>query len=97
VNQNFISPPANQFRALVGFGDTNRRGWNAAATMVYDYRAGILNFATLQVTYNTDCCGVSVQVRRLNFGTRDDTQYRVAFSIANIGQFGNLRKQERLF
>ena len=31
------------------------------------------------------------------FGVRDDTAYRFAFSIANIGTFGNLKKQERLF
>jgi hypothetical protein len=46
-----------------------------------------------------------MQYRRYNFdivsatGTtvRDDTQYRIAFTIANVGQFGNMRKQERLF
>ena len=35
--------------------------------------------------------------RRFNFGVRDDTTYRFQFSIANIGSFGNLKKQERLF
>ncbi len=97
LNQNYLSPPANQFRGLVGFGDTNRRGWNGAVSAVYDYRASTLQYAVAQVTYNTDCCGISVQLRRLNFGTRDDTQYRVAFTIANVGSFGNMRKQERIF
>jgi LPS-assembly protein len=92
-----ISPPANQFRAQVGYGDLNRKGWNTAASMVYDYKLAILEFAIAQVTYNTDCCGLSFEYRRLNFGARDDTQYRIAFSIANIGTFGNLKKQERLF
>ncbi len=92
-----ISPPANQFRAQVGYGDLNRKGWNTAVSTVYDYRLAVLEFAIAQVTYNTDCCGLSFEYRRLNFGARDDTQYRVAFSIANIGTFGNLKKQERLF
>ncbi len=92
-----ISPPANQFRAQVGYGDPNRRGWNSAFSTIYDYRLGIQEFAIGQVTYNTDCCGVSVEWKRSNYGIRDDTQYRVAFSIANIGTFGNLKKQERLF
>jgi LPS-assembly protein len=92
-----LSPPANQLRGTAGFGDQNHRGWNAAITGIYDYRKAILQFATTQVTYNTDCCGFSVQYRRFNFGTRNDTQYRIAFTIANIGTFGTLKKQERVF
>jgi LPS-assembly protein len=92
-----IAPSANQIRGTFGFGDPNRKGWNGAFTTVYDYRQGIQQFAIAQVTYNTDCCGVSFEVRRFDFGARDDTQYRVAFSIANIGTFGNLKKQERIF
>jgi LPS-assembly protein len=92
-----IAPVANQFRATFGFGDPNRKGWNGAFTTVYDYRLGIQQFAIAQATYNTDCCGFSFEIRRYDFGTRDDTQYRVAFSIANIGTFGNLKKQERIF
>jgi len=50
------------------------------------------------VTYNSDCCGLSVQYRRFNFGTRPgDDQFRVAFAIANIGSFGTLKRQERIF
>ena len=52
--------------------------------------------ATTQVTYNTDCCGISVEYRRFNIGTRDDTQYRIAFAVSNVGTFGTLKKQERI-
>jgi LPS-assembly protein len=56
-----------------------------------------LQYTTAQVTYNTDCCGLSVQFRRFNIGTRDESQFRVAFAISNIGTFGNLRRQDRTF
>jgi LPS-assembly protein len=92
-----VSGPTNQFSAQVGYGDPNRKGWNAAFSTIYDFRVGIQEYAVGQVTYNTDCCGFSVEYRRSNFGVRDDTTYRFAFSIANIGTFGNLKKQERLF
>ncbi len=92
-----LTPYANQYRFRMGFGDANKRGWNAAVDAVYDYRAQVLQYSTTQVTYNTDCCGFSVQYRRYNIGIRDETQYRVAFSIANFGSFGTLRKQDRLF
>ena len=92
-----LTPSANQFRGAIGFGDSNRRGWNAGFTTIYDYRVGAMQYATTQVTYNTDCCGFSVQFRRFNFGTRNENQYRVAFAVANIGTFGTLKKQERMF
>lgn len=92
-----LSPQNNQFRGLLGWGADNRRGWNAAFNAIYDYRVGVLQFANTQITYNTDCCGFSVQYRRFSFGTRNENQFRVAFSIANIGSFGTLRKQERFF
>jgi LPS-assembly protein len=92
-----VSGPANQFQSQFGYGDPNRKGWNAAFSTIYDFRQSIQEFAIAQVTYNTDCCGFSVEYRRFNFGARDDTSYRFAFSIANIGTFGNLKKQERLF
>ncbi len=92
-----IAPPADQVRGTFGYGETNRRGWNAAVSSVYDYRIGRMQFATVQATYNTNCCGLSVQFRRFEFGARNDNQYRVAFTIANIGSFGTLKKQERLF
>lgn len=92
-----LSPNANQFRGALGFGNPNHRGWNAGFTSVYDFRIGAMQFTTTQVTYNTDCCGLSVQYRRFNFGTRNENQFRLAFAVANIGTFGTLKKQERLF
>jgi LPS-assembly protein len=92
-----LSPNANQFRGALGFGNPNHRGWNAAFTSVYDFRIGTMQFATTQVTYNTDCCGISVQYRRFNFGSRYENQFRIAFAVANIGTFGTLKKQERMF
>jgi LPS-assembly protein len=92
-----LTPDANQLRGTVGFGDPNHRGWNAAFQAVFDYRIGVMQFATTQITYNTDCCGFSVQYRRFSFGTRNENQYRLSFVVANIGSFGTLKKQERLF
>jgi LPS-assembly protein len=92
-----LTPSANQLRTTIGYGDPNRRGFNTASTVIYDYRQGFLTYASAQVNYNTDCCGVSVQYRRFAFGTRNENQFRVAFSIANVGSFGTLKKQERLF
>ena len=102
-----LTPDANQFRWRVWMGDTNKRGWNAGLDSIYDYRQGELLWTTAQVTYNTDCCGLSVQYRRIYRAPTisngvvtsqpQDNSFAVAFSVANIGQFGTLRKQDRLF
>ena len=92
-----LTPAANQFHFRTGFGDANRRGFNGGLDVQYDYRQAVLQYWTAQVTYNTDCCGLSVQYRRYNIGVRDEGQWRIAFAIANIGTLGTLRKQDRLF
>jgi LPS-assembly protein len=96
-NNPVLTPAANQLRGTFGVGDANRRGWNAAVNMNYDYTKGYVQYTTATVNYNTDCCGISVQYRHFDLLTRNENQFRVSFSIANIGSFGNLRKQERLF
>ncbi len=92
-----LTASANQYRFRVGFGDSQHRGWNAAVDGAYDYKKNLLSYAIAQVTYNTDCCGFSVQLRRINLGLRDETQYEFSFAIANIGNFGSLKKNDRLF
>ena len=96
-----LTPNANQFRGRIWVGDTNKRGWNAGVDAIYDYRQNYL-WATAQVTYNTDCCGLSVQYRQTILanptgGVVVDDTYAVSFSLANIGAFGTLSKQARLF
>ncbi len=91
------APGSNQLRGQITYGGDNRRGWNYGFSMFYDYRKGAMQFAQSQVTYNTDCCGISVQYRRFDFGTRNENQFRVAFAVSNIGSVGTLRKQDRIF
>ena len=94
-------PSANQLTATFGYGNDLRKGWNAAASVNYDYERGILLYTTIQAAYNTDCCGFSAQFRRFDIGsgigTRDETQWRFSFQLANIGAFGSLRNQDRIF
>jgi LPS-assembly protein len=89
--------PANQFRARAAYGDPNKKGWNAGVVSVYDYDQRKILYTTMQVTYNTDCCGFSVEYHRYNVGISDQGQWRAAFVIGNIGSFGTLRKQDRVF
>lgn len=93
-----LTPPSNQLSVTVRAGDYNRRGWNAAVHNIYDYRQSIFLYTQSQITYNTDCCGFGMEFRRFAIGTtRNENQFRISLSIANVGSFGTLRPRERLF
>ena len=93
-----LSSPSNQVGFVTGYGNLTRRGFNAAFAGNYDVRAGFLQFSAFQVSYNNDCCGISFEYRRFALGpVRNENQFRMAFSLANIGTFGNMKRQERLF
>lgn len=95
-NNPFISPGANQLISTVGWARPNQRGWSVGGQLIYDYRQRLLQYTSTQVGYNTNCCGLSFQFRRLGVGVQRN-EYRASFAIANIGSFGNLRRNERLF
>jgi LPS-assembly protein len=93
-----LAAPSNQVGFTLGYGNLTKVGWNAAFAGAYDVRAGFLQFSAFQASYNNDCCGISVEFRRFALGpARNENQFRVAFSLANVGTFGTLKKQERLF
>jgi LPS-assembly protein len=97
-NAAVLQPLANQIRAQVGYGDLNRRGWNASFGFSYDVKQSLLQNQLIQVSYNGSCCGIAFEYRRLALGPiRTENQFRVALIIANIGTFGNLRRQEKIF
>ncbi len=88
----------NQFRVLFGYGHPTKPGFSGASSLGFDANLGFLQYATAQTTYNWDCCGVTFEYRRFALGSvRNENQFRFSFTLANIGAFGNLRKQERLY
>ena len=80
----------------VGWARPNQRGWSIGSLAIYDYRQRLFQYSSTQAGYNTDCCGLSIQFRRIGVGVARN-EWRAAFAVANIGSFGNLRRQERLF
>ncbi len=89
---------SNQVRALLGYGDGNRRGWNATFGASYDLTEQSFQNQLAEVSYNGSCCGIGFEVRRFSFGTiRNENQYQGVFRIANLGSVGNLRRQEKIF
>lgn len=88
----------NQIRFLAGFGHPNKTGFSSAGSIGFDATQGFLQYSAEQVTYNWDCCGVSIEYRRFALGNvRNENQYRFSLTLANIGSFGTMKRQERLY
>jgi LPS-assembly protein len=88
----------DQIRYLIGYGHPNKRGFSGGFSMGYDQNLNFLQYAAGQSSYNWDCCGLSVEYRHINVpGVNVENEYRFAFTLANIGSVGNMRRQERLY
>jgi LPS-assembly protein len=93
-----LQPLSNQVRALVGYGSETRKGFNFTTGISYDFANSALQNQLVQISYNGNCCGLAVEYRRIALGqVRTENQFRIAFIVANIGTFGNLRHQEKIF
>jgi len=93
-----VQPPSHQIRGIIGYGDLVRKGLNMSAGVSYDILTSTVLNQFVQVSYNGGCCGLSVEYGRFNLATvRSENQFRVGLILANIGTFGNLRRQEKIF
>jgi LPS-assembly protein len=97
VTKTLLFPTTDQLIVGGGYGNSNRRGLNAGASVYYDIFNHRLTQSLYQVTYNSDCCGYSLQIRRINNFVRDDNEYLFSFTVANIGSVGTLQRQGRIF
>ncbi len=93
-----VQLPSHQIRGVVGYGDLVRKGFNISGGVSYDILTNTLLNQFVQIGYNGGCCGLSIEYGRFNLATvRSENQFRVGLVLANIGTFGNLRRQERIY
>src|SRR5216684_1984565 len=99
ASNNVIGPSRfNQFRTQVQYGRSDKRGFSGAASFAVDAQSAAVQYYIIQSTYNWDCCGINAEYRRIRLGTiHNENQYRISYSLANIGSFGNLLRKERLY
>ena len=88
----------SQLRLLAGYGSPMKPGFSIAGNVGLDLVSAQPQYATAQVSYNWNCCGITGEYRKFELGSvRNENLYRFSFTLANIGTAGNLRKAERLF
>ena len=88
----------NQLRFSAIYGSPIKTGLSAGMNLGYDFTLNNLQYASVQATYNWNCCGLSFEVRRYELGTVPaHTTFLYSFTLANIGSAGSLSWAERVF
>src|ERR1700733_6559667 len=88
----------NQFRAALGYGKVTKPGLHTPRSLVFPAQVHQLQFVSAQATYNWDCCGMRLEYRSYTVANvRNENLFLFNFTLANIGGFGSLRQQGRLY
>ena len=88
-----------RFACCFGYGEMNKQGMERLGRVQLRLAAGrCAKTNSRKAGYNGSCCGFAFGYQRLALGTiRDENQFRFSLIIANIGTFGNLRRQGPVF
>jgi LPS-assembly protein len=92
-----IEVPSNELRGSLTFGNRLKPGFSAAVTVSYDVQHSLFQGSVAEVGYNTNCFGLNFEVSQFNSGARVESRFRFAFTLKDVGSFGTMRRQERLF
>jgi LPS-assembly protein len=92
-----IEVPSNELRGSLTFGNRLKPGFSAAVQVSYDVQHSLFQGSVAEVGYNTNCFGLNFEVSQFNIGARVESRFRFAFTLKDVGSFGTMRRQERLF
>jgi len=91
-------PSYNLLRLVGTYGNMDHDGFNGAFGVDYNFVQGIAQGVVGQMGYHFSCFAVNVEYRRFSLGPiRQENEFRVAVSLANVGTFGNFRQNDRLY
>jgi LPS-assembly protein len=91
-------PSYNLLRTVATYGNMDHNGFSGAFGVDYNFVEGIAHQLVGQAGYHFSCFAVNVEYRRFSLGPiRQENEFRIAVSLANVGTFGNLRQNERLY
>jgi LPS-assembly protein len=92
-----LQESSNQIHESLSYGNGLNRGFSFGASFAYSVQQDLLQGAVFRVGYNTECYGLSAEFTTYNLGSRQEHKVRIALSLKNIGTFGTMRPQDRVF
>ncbi len=82
--------PYNEVQLVIGYGFDTKPGFSAGLNAGFDYQNNRLQYGGAQTTYNWDCCGLTIEYRRLALGSlRNENYESFNFTLAGVGTAGN--------
>lgn len=93
---NFVN--YDQMQILFGYGAITKPGFSAAAKGNFTLEGRALEYGGLQLTYNRNCCGLTVEVQHYALGTvRNETPITFNLTLSGVAAVGSLVRAQRLF
>ncbi len=90
--------PYNQVQLVLGYGFDTKRGFSAGVNSGFDYQNNQLQYGGAQTTYNWDCCGLTIEYRRLALGQlRNENYESFNFTLAGVGTAGNTSRSTLVY
>jgi LPS-assembly protein len=87
-----------QFRVTLGYGAATKPGLSGAVNAGYDLNRAELQYGGLQTSYNWNCCGLTLEYRRLALGAERNENYEsFNFTLAGIGTAGNINRSQLIY
>ena len=93
ANQVLAPDIYNQFRVQANYGSLSKKGFSTAASMAFDVKNNFVQGATIQSTYNWDCCGLTFEYCAL--GARTGAQRKCLPLRLQPHQRRDLRQSEK--
>ncbi len=99
INGQSIQQLYNQWRIGMIYGSMAKLGFSGAVSVGMSATPSpLLQGATVQTSYNWNCCGIAFQYQRYALGTiRTENAYHFSFSLTNVGTFGSIKRLQRLY
>lgn len=87
-----------QLRATFGYGAATKPGFTGAINLGYDLNQSQLQYGGAQASYNWNCCGLTLEYRRLALGPeRNENFESFNFTLAGIGTAGNINRSQSIY
>ncbi len=104
LNAVFNTDPAsqitnyNQLRLLLGYGYGTKPGLSAGLNTGYDLNNNELQYGGFQTSYNWNCCGLTLEYRRLALGpVRNENYESFNFTLGGVGTAGNINRSQLIY
>ena len=87
---------SDQLQGQLAIGNL-QRGLSGSTIFSYDAENGRFLTYRAGLNYFWDCCGISLEFQGFNVGFREERQVRFSFFLKGLGNFGMIRRPDRIF